>query len=298
MDGSDAGLNAALAQAAVAAGEVPMAEPTPMESVGVKPELRLIDSPASTEGVTADSGEEYVSFEDAFLAERALDTGVEPDQEGVTTADPAQPLTREQILDQREAELNRREEETALQQTIAQNNQYWTNKYQEGLQWKAQQLAEIEAYGQQTGRSDFEVELAKTRFREETYEPWLNEYYLAREQGIVEPYKAAQGSDAISLIIRDNGLDASDRPALLKHIANPEMMRAVAETMGIERAKVAQRDQVVTRKAAKNVARAMTQEQITAQNPSGGRRPATQVTGSDAELDFMVKNRPTLRRVS
>jgi hypothetical protein len=296
MDGSDAQLTEALAQAAVAAGEVPMQQPTPLQSKGAEaPPLRLVDTAAPTEGVTVE-GDEPVSFEEAFIAEK-LGTEVEPDEgELAAEADVERPLTKEEELAQREAELDRRETEMALQQQVAENNAWWEDKLQEGLDWKAQQLADIEAYGAQTGKSDYEIERAKAVFRDQAYEPWLNNYWSAREQGIVEPYLNAQGTDAISTLIKEHGLTAADRPTLLKHISNPEMMKVVAEVMGTERARVAERDTKVVRQAARNVAARNTAQQIAPQGPGSGTRPPTTVRGSDAELDFMVRNRPTLHR--
>ena len=299
MDGSDAQLSEALAQAAVASGEVPMTEPVPLQSTtkgASQPELRLVDTAAPTEGVTVE-GDEPASFEEAFLAEK-LGTEVEPEDGEVAAQDAEveRPLTKEEELAQREAELNRREEEMALQQQVAENNAWWEDKLQEGLDWKHQQLAEIEEYGARNGKSDYEIERAKAIFRDQAYEPWLNNYWSAREQGIVEPYLNAQGTDAISTLIKEHGLTAADRPTLLKHIANPDMMRTVAEVMGAERARVADRDTRVVRQAARNVATRNTAQQIAPQGPGSAQRPPPTVKGNDSELDFMVRNRPTLRR--
>jgi hypothetical protein len=105
--------------------------------------------------------------------------------------------------------------------------------------------------------------------------------------------------DAISTLIKETGLTTADRPKLAQFATNPEQMRAVAQLLKAERDTVTARDARIKTKATENVAQRMTREAITPAGPTTGPRKVQKVTGSDAELDFMVKNRPAnLRRVS
>lgn len=291
---SDSMLIEALQQSA--AREAPaVAEPQPLVPDGqraVGPELTAF-SPATGDGVTVDRDEAPLSFEDAYLAETL---GVEPepgDDEEPTDAAVAAPAESDPL-----AVAEARIAELEAERVMREAESHWSNKWAEGQVWAESLMAEIEAWGEANNRSDAEIERAKNRAMVADIIPWINDYHQAKAAGIAVAQDAAAGKDQVSQLIRQHGLSDADRPALLKYIANPDLMATTAELLAAERSRVAARHQSVVSQATRNVAKRLSQEAVVPQGPGSSQRPAPRVQGSDAELDFMIRNRPTLRRVA
>lgn len=297
---SDAQLVEALQATAIAEGEVetgPLVEPTPLQSnVKSRPSQDLPHPDAALgDGVTVDDGEEPLSFEEAYLAE-TLGTEPEPEE---STSDAA-PVTEAQLTaeQQRIAELEAQIAQVEQQRIIDAANAQWAAKWNEGKTYFGTLEESVRDIGNREGKTEAEIERAVNRVLLDEQD-WDRRFFLAREVGILEAERSARGVDAISTLIKETGLTTADRPKLAQFATNPEQMRAVAELLKAERDAIAARDQQIKKKATQNVAQRMTRDAITPAGPTTGPRKVQKVTGSDAELEFMVKNRPTnLRRVS
>jgi hypothetical protein len=298
---SDAQLTEALQAAAEAEAAVqtgPLAEPVPMQSSvpnKAAPELKVVES-AVGDGVTVESDETPLTFEEAYLQETL---GIEPDagdeDEAVTEpSDPGAQLTPDQ---QRIAELEAQIAEVEAAKIVDAANAQWVNKWQEGKTYFENLEDQVREIGARDGRSEVEIERAVNRVLTDESD-WDRRFFLAREVGIRESERAARGVDVISTLIKEAGLTNADRPKLAQFATNPDVMKAVAAMIKSERDAVASRDSKIKSKATKNVAEQMSRQAIVPAGPTTGRRETMKVTGSDSELDFMVKNRPTrLRQV-
>lgn len=296
---SDSQLTEALKAAASAEATVPtgpLPEPTPLQSnVSNKevPDLRVVDV-AVGDGVTVDDGEDPLSFEEAYLQE-TLGTEPDADEDTVTVetdADPESLLTPEQ---QRIAELEAQIAEVEAQRIVDAANGAWAAKWNEGKGFFENMENQVRAIGEREGRTEAEIERAVNRVLLDEQD-WDRRFFLAREVGILEAERSARGVDVVSTLIKETGLRQSDRPNLVAFAQNPDQMRAVAQLIKAERDAVANRDNKIKQKATRNVAEQMSRNQITPAVPSSGGRKVQKVSGSDAELDFMVKNRPTVLR--
>jgi hypothetical protein len=284
----------AIAEAAVPSGPLP--EPTPLQSNvpnAAAPDLRVVDA-AVGDGVTVDDGEEPVSFEDAYLAE-TLGTELAPDDEqgeAQEAADPDTGLTPEQA---RIAELEAQIAQVEAQRIIDAANSQWVSKWNEGKTYFQNLEDQVRDIGQREGKTEGEIERAVNRVLLDEQD-WDRRFFLSREVGLLEAERSARGVDAISTLIKETGLTNADRPKLAQFATNPEQMQIVAQLLKAERDAVAARDGKIRQRATRNVAEAQSRQQITPAGPTGAPRKVQRVTGSDAELDFMVKNRPTVLR--
>jgi hypothetical protein len=274
----------AIAEAAVPSGPLP--EPTPLQSNvpnAAAPDLRVVDA-AVGDGVTVDDGEEPVSFEDAYLAE-TLGTELAPDDEqgeAQEAADPDTGLTPEQA---RIAELEAQIAQVEAQRIIDAANSQWVSKWNEGKTYFQNLEDQVRDIGQREGKTEGEIERAVNRVLLDEQD-WDRRFFLSREVGLLEAERSARGVDAISTLIKE----------LAQFATNPEQMQIVAQLLKAERDAVAARDGKIRQRATRNVAEAQSRQQITPAGPTGAPRKVQRVTGSDAELDFMVKNRPTVLR--
>lgn len=291
-------LSEALQQAAEVAGEFSprtLPEPVPLQSNVPHAEptyLRPVDA-ASSPSVTVDDGSEPLTFEEAFAAEQALDTDLEPGPEQPSLDDTAEtPVTPEQRIAELEAQIIERDK----QQIISRTESAIAGKWQEGHTHYAQKIQNVRVYGAQQGFADADIERAVGRVLAEQAQ-WVNRYHYWREGELNTAWDIADGVDAISTVISDFKLTDSDRSYLTK-FTDPQSMELAAEMLSLERAKLATRDQGIRQAARRKVARTMTQDQFTPQSSGGPASRPVRVQGSDAELDFMIANRPSRRRRS